>query len=106
MKVAFHESDCCFNWSPEPRTPLPRLPFGSALFSPLIFFLLSCEGAWILSPSAAKACPLLPALATGQALFITSQTFQTFSKLTGEQMMLWLQEQMDANAICDPQAKP
>lgn len=56
MKVAFHESDCCFNWSPEPQTPTPTPSFGTAYFSPLIFLLLSSGGAWSLSPSAAKAC--------------------------------------------------
>lgn len=83
MKVAFHESDCCFNWSPEPRSPTPTPPFSTAYFSPLIFLLLSSGGAWILSPSAAKACPPSATLATGQASFVTSRTFAPFQNLTG-----------------------
>lgn len=88
MKVAFHESDCCFNWSPEPRTPAPTPSFGTAYFSPLIFLLLSSGGAWSLSPSAAKACPRRPRWQGDGTRSLPRGRLRLF-KSDGEQMMLW-----------------
>lgn len=46
MKVAAHCSDCCFNWSLEPRP--------SRSLSQLFFLLPSSRGVLILFPSAAR----------------------------------------------------
>lgn len=55
MKVAFHESDCCSNWSPEPGPSLSVLHLKPRFFSHLIFLLSSSQGVSILLPYAAEA---------------------------------------------------
>lgn len=52
MKVTGHRSDCCFNWSPEPRPSLSALHSKPRFSFQLLFLLPSSRGVLILLPSA------------------------------------------------------
>lgn len=52
MKLTGHRSDCCFNWSPEPRPSLSALHSKPRFSFQLLFLLPSSRGVLILLPSA------------------------------------------------------
>ncbi len=54
MKVARHCSDCCFNWSLEPRPSLSMLHSKPHFSFQLLFLLPSSRGVLILLPSAVR----------------------------------------------------